>query len=233
MVVVIIQLFSGLFHQRWSHPKQLTWILRATLFVVGLHLIAKIIQNLANNIFFEKEAHMMVLNDFLRDHIAHVTRYLSELNVMVYPGEDKEEEWLETASDDTDIIVLHWFFDKYANKVGQELLSISKSSADGNNSAISGKRAWDGLCTLLVDLGPPMEVAKTSILDRKDHRDYQELMSRYANKATDSVRDVCCETVAPSDSEDIAFFVLRLSKINVESLDMELLVYHFCKVSLS
>lgn len=47
----------------------------------GLTLIAKIIQNLANNIFFGKEAHMMVLNDFLRDHIAHVTRYLSELNV--------------------------------------------------------------------------------------------------------------------------------------------------------
>lgn len=47
----------------------------------GLTLIAKIIQNLANNIFFGKEAHMMALNDFLRDHITHVTRYLSEINV--------------------------------------------------------------------------------------------------------------------------------------------------------
>ena len=51
----------------------------------GLTLIAKIIQNLANNIFFGKEAHMMALNDFLRDHIAHVTRYLSELNVGAVP----------------------------------------------------------------------------------------------------------------------------------------------------
>jgi len=75
-------------------------------------------------------------------------------------------------------------------------------------------------------------------------------MSRYADKATDSVRDVCCETVAPSvrhfrftrflflincsqESEDIAFFVLCLSNINVEALDMELLMYHFLKVSLS
>ncbi|KAE9387926.1 hypothetical protein BT96DRAFT_1004653 [Gymnopus androsaceus JB14] len=109
----------------------------------GLALIAKIIQNLTNNIFFGKEAHMMVLNDFLRDHIAHVTRYLSELNWYT-PGKDDEEEWLGTASDGTDIIVLHRFFDKHADKVGQELLSISKSSADGDNSAISRKRAWDG-----------------------------------------------------------------------------------------
>ena len=49
----------------------------------GLMLIAKIIQNLANNIFFGKEAHMIGLNDFLREHITHVTRYLSELNVRI------------------------------------------------------------------------------------------------------------------------------------------------------
>jgi hypothetical protein len=44
-------------------------------------LIAKIIQNLANNIFFGKEAHLTVLNEYLRENIVTVTRYLSELNV--------------------------------------------------------------------------------------------------------------------------------------------------------
>jgi hypothetical protein len=47
----------------------------------GLMLIAKIIQNLANNIFFGKEAHLTVLNEYLRENIVTVTRYLSELNV--------------------------------------------------------------------------------------------------------------------------------------------------------
>jgi hypothetical protein len=47
----------------------------------GLMIIAKIIQNLANNMFFGKEAHMVVLNEYLRDNIVIVTRYLSELNV--------------------------------------------------------------------------------------------------------------------------------------------------------
>lgn len=47
----------------------------------GCMVIAKIIQNMANNIFFGKEVHMTVLNDFLGEHIADVTRYLSSINV--------------------------------------------------------------------------------------------------------------------------------------------------------
>jgi predicted transcriptional regulator len=47
----------------------------------GLKLITKIIQNLANNIQFGKEAHMTVLNPFLKDNIVTVTKFLSEVNV--------------------------------------------------------------------------------------------------------------------------------------------------------
>lgn len=47
----------------------------------GLKVIAKVVQNLANNIFFAKEAHMVSLNDFLKENITNVTRFLSEVNV--------------------------------------------------------------------------------------------------------------------------------------------------------
>lgn len=47
----------------------------------GLKVIAKIVQNLANNIFFGKEAHMTILNDFLEANIANITRFLSEMHV--------------------------------------------------------------------------------------------------------------------------------------------------------
>ena len=47
----------------------------------GLMVIAKVMQNLANNIFFGKEAHMVCLNEFLTANITNVTRYLSEVNV--------------------------------------------------------------------------------------------------------------------------------------------------------
>jgi len=47
----------------------------------GLMLIGKILQNLANNILFGKEAHMTPLNKFLEDQIVNVNRFLSEINV--------------------------------------------------------------------------------------------------------------------------------------------------------
>ena len=47
----------------------------------GLMTIAKIIQNLANNVFFGKEAYMTPLNDFLQENIVNVTRFLTEINV--------------------------------------------------------------------------------------------------------------------------------------------------------
>lgn len=59
-------------------PKGDTILLRR-----GLMIVAKIIQNLANNIFFGKEAHMVVLNKFLEDNITNVTRYLNDLKVKI------------------------------------------------------------------------------------------------------------------------------------------------------
>lgn len=53
----------------------------------GLMVITKIIQNLANNIFFGKEQHMMCLNKFLEANIVNVTKYLSELNVSTTPSQ--------------------------------------------------------------------------------------------------------------------------------------------------
>lgn len=48
----------------------------------GLLLIAKIIQNLANNVLFgAKEPYMFPLNDFLTQNIYHVTTFLREISV--------------------------------------------------------------------------------------------------------------------------------------------------------
>jgi len=46
-------------------------------------VVAKVIQNLANNMFFGKQVHMAPLNDFLKDNIVVVTRFLSDLNVRI------------------------------------------------------------------------------------------------------------------------------------------------------
>jgi neurofibromin 1 len=54
----------------------------------GLMIVAKIIQNLANNIFFGKEPYYVGLNGFLQENIVNVTRFISEVNVccLLYLG---------------------------------------------------------------------------------------------------------------------------------------------------
>ncbi|VDB87041.1 unnamed protein product [Peniophora sp. CBMAI 1063] len=162
----------------------------------GLMIVAKIIQNLENNIFFGKEAHMASLNDFLHANIIHVTKYLSELSRYVPAPGEEEEAWTGAPHDDTDTIVLHRFFDKHADKVGKELLSVHKAPAEG------GER---GGC-------------------RAQHADFRDLMSRYARRSTASVRDLFVETYTPKT--EAAVFVLFLCKFDVETLDIDLLLYH-------
>lgn len=193
----------------------------------GLMVIAKIIQNLANNLFFGKEKHMVPLNTFLQANIASVTRFLSELNKYQAPTSDEEtDEWLGTTSDDTDIIVLHRYFHKHADKIGKELLSLSKPS-ESDPSAVSGKHAWDELCGLLVELGTPLDIPKLSSASSHDHRDYLDLMTRHAHRSTDSVKGIFLQTDTPLDKS--AVFLFCLSKIDVEALDIELLMFHIFK----
>ncbi|KAF8207849.1 hypothetical protein K438DRAFT_2013261 [Mycena galopus ATCC 62051] len=190
----------------------------------GLMVIAKIIQNLANNLFFGKEKHMVPLNTFLQANIASVTRFLSELNKYQAPtSEEETDEWLGTTSDDTDIIVLHRYFHKHADKIGKELLSLSKPS-DSDPSAVSGKHAWDELCGMLVELGTPLDIPKLSPASSLEHRDYLELINRHQHRNTESVKNIFLETDTPTDKP--AVFLFLLSKIDVEALDIELLMYH-------
>ncbi|KAK0461601.1 uncharacterized protein EV420DRAFT_1526161 [Desarmillaria tabescens] len=190
----------------------------------GLMIIAKIIQNLANNILFGKEPHMMRLNEFLTENVIHVTEFLTMI-LQIPTEQDDKDEWAGAyIYDDTDVIVLHRFFEKHADKIGKELLSISKPSIDGDSTGVAGKRAWDGLCTLLVDLGSPIEVPRLSTQDSDHHREYCELMTRYADKPTTKVRELFTAIRRPGDSQ--ALFALRLARLDVETIDMELLMLH-------
>jgi len=182
----------------------------------GLKVIAKVVQNLANNIFFAKEAHMVVLNDFLKENITNVTRYLSEVNVSdtkhhakafnhvfiqkysAAAAEEQSGEWLGMTADDTDTIVLHRFLDKHADKIGKELLSYVKPSNEENSATIGAKRAWDHLCSLLVELQEAPEVPRFSQYWSSDHRDFISLMNRCSHRSIESVRDIFVPADAPT-----------------------------------
>jgi hypothetical protein len=91
---------------------------------------------------------------------------------------------------------LHRFFSKHADKVGKELLSFMKPSTEGDPSAINGKRAWDALCSALVDLGQPIEVPRLSALSSSEHREYLDLVARYDRADISAVRDIFVEAGA-------------------------------------
>lgn len=103
------------------------------------------------------------------------------------------DQWTGTISDPTDVIVLHRFFHKHADKIGKELLSLTRPSVEGESSAVTGKRAWDGLCALLVDLGPPMEAPRLSSASSDQHREYLDFMERHRNRDTSSVEHLFLE----------------------------------------
>ncbi|KAH7887502.1 hypothetical protein F5I97DRAFT_2056906 [Phlebopus sp. FC_14] len=194
----------------------------------GLMVIAKVMQNLANNIFFAKEAHMTCLNEFLTANITNVTRYLSEVNKYSATAADEETgEWLGTTADDTDTIVLHRFLDKHTDKIGKELLSYVKPANEDESTPIGAKRAWDQLCNVLVELQEAPAVPRLSQLHSSEHREFMDLMNRCAYRSTDAVRDIF--VVATDVPDTPAIFVLRVCRIDVEALDIELLMYYMLK----
>ncbi|KAF8559154.1 hypothetical protein OG21DRAFT_1570167 [Imleria badia] len=196
----------------------------------GLMIIAKVMQNLANNIFFAKEAHMVCLNEFLKANITNVTRFLSEVNKYSATAADEDGgEWLGTTADDTDTIVLHRFLDKHADKIGKELLSYVKPNNEDDSVTMGARRAWDQLCNLLVELQEAPEVPRLSLLQSSEHREFIDLMNRCCHRNIEPVRDIF---VSANVAEDVpAVFVLRVCKIDVEALDIELLMYHILKAS--
>jgi hypothetical protein len=186
----------------------------------SLILITKVIQNLANNILFGKEQHMVVLNEFLQNNILSVSRFLKDiLHFAVspifhtavslswllsqrnrdYSDEDDAEEWLGTACDETDQMILHRFFHHHADKIGKELLSYSGPMVQqqGTESEVSGKQTWDILCAALVEMGAPIEIPRPTRLHSSQHIRYLDFLQRNGVRNMDSVKDIFQETRTP------------------------------------
>lgn len=106
------------------------------------------------------------------------------------------EEWVGLPYDDTDSIVLHRFFDKHADKVGKELLSLSRPS-EADASAVSGKKAWDNLCAALVDLDSSIPTPQPSTLDSRSLEGYIEFMETHMDADTRSVAHLFVDSTPP------------------------------------
>ncbi|RWA09952.1 hypothetical protein EKO27_g5161 [Xylaria grammica] len=122
----------------------------------GLLLIAKVIQNLANNVLFgAKEPYMYPLNDFLTQNIYKVTTFLREISVA---PDDLDTSQCELESFDFgSCVILHRFLNEHWDNIRQRLMSQGRREQIRTPNELSRgfTPAIERLRTLITTLGPP------------------------------------------------------------------------------
>lgn len=206
----------------------------------GLMLITKIIQNLANNVLFGKEPFLIPLNNLLETNIVPLARFLSDvIRYAPPPDEEEVEEWLGMTYDEVDQTVLHRYFSDHVDKIGKELIA-GKPGSSQTNDTVAGKRQWDKLVNVLVELGQPVEVPVLSRSTSEDHLLYKSFMRSQAHRTPDtSIRDMFIEapgaktsSAMPVESrpqlnieETTNVYIFRIAQLNVETVEYQLLLY--------
>ncbi|KAG8749958.1 Ras GTPase activating protein ira2, partial [Ceratobasidium sp. 428] len=205
----------------------------------GLMLITKIIQNLANNVLFGKEPYLIPLNNLLEQNIVPLARFLNEvIHYTPPPEEEVVEEWLGTTYDEVDQTVLHRYFSDHVDKIGKDLLTTGKPNSHVNDT-VAGKRQWDQLVNVLVELGQPVEVPILSRSTAEDHSLFKTFMRSQAHRTPDvSIREMFIEAPGArsgssmssehrtlSGTEESNVYIFRISQLNIETVEFQLLLY--------
>ncbi|CAE6527674.1 unnamed protein product, partial [Rhizoctonia solani] len=206
----------------------------------GLLLTTKIIQNLANNVLFGKEPYLVPLNNLLESNIVPLARFLNEvIHNRPRPEQVEAEEWLGTTYDEVDQMVLHRYFSDHVDKIGKDLLIASRPGSSQANDTVAGKRQWDKLVNVLVELGQPPEIPILSRSTAEDHLLYKPFMRSQAHRADASVRELFIQAPSPRTNPTVPVdhrshssiegpanvYIFRIAQLNVETVEFQLLLY--------
>ena len=119
----------------------------------GLTLVAKIIQNLANNVLFgTKESFMLPLNDFLAENVFKVFSFLREVSAPVSPV-DVDSSGIE-CFDLGACVSLHRFLYEHGDQVRQRLASQERRGELQSPSENDGPASRGAVKTLVKEIGP-------------------------------------------------------------------------------
>ncbi|KAI8975307.1 hypothetical protein BDF20DRAFT_914255 [Mycotypha africana] len=152
------------------------------------HLIAtKVIQNLANNVFFgAKETYMIVLNDFLTNNIYKVTSFLREISYVKNPlmmngviaaadgtssvdsfdtdkqsvSNDYDQAFEARPMEEKDYSCLHTVLFENMERISRELTTRRLRQFSDQDSATMWKRQFDKFSNLMAQLGRPPEISR-------------------------------------------------------------------------
>jgi neurofibromin 1 len=223
----------------------------------GLLIIAKVVQNIANNVLFgSKEVYMVVLNDFVTENMYLVTSYLR--NMTFVDGHDGNSSSSNSSSsdkandkssvpdtgispqmNDTDYRLLHSVLAKSFEKIQHDLATKKLLMFDNQESLTSWNDFMEEFSMVLVHLGPPPEniknLANFGLQQRyiskvKDSRQYTEFMRSFGNCSTNAIaqKNICYAGGSSMAGHCVMYFIFR--RLRVEEVDMELLLYYIFQV---
>ncbi|KAJ2986095.1 hypothetical protein NUW58_g5193 [Xylaria curta] len=203
----------------------------------GLLLIAKVIQNLANNVLFgAKEPYMYPLNDFLSQNIYQVTTFLREISVLPENLDTSRSE-LESF-DFGSCVILHRFLYEHRDIVRQRLMSQERREQIKTPNELSRGRApaLELLPALTTTLGPPSLAItwnrpQISANYLPTYSRFQHFMLRNAFRDTGSLMGsrAIYDGGETKDGLSIIFIILR--HIDRESTDHDSLLFAYLKLA--
>ncbi|KAI1004136.1 Neurofibromin [Podosphaera aphanis] len=198
----------------------------------GLLLIAKVVQNLANNVLFgAKEPYMFPLNDFLTQNIYRVTTFLREISVAPNANEITERS---EPYDFGSCVALHRFLYDHWDHVRQKIvLHGQKVSDDENNKKVP---ILDGLRKLMTNLGPPpMDISwnRPAIFlnSPPSYSRFQHFMLQNAGRNTEPFISSRAIYDGGESKDGLPMICIVLRNIDTETKDYELLIFGYLKIA--
>ncbi|ODA79734.1 hypothetical protein RJ55_05328 [Drechmeria coniospora] len=202
----------------------------------GLLLIAKIIQNLANNALFgSKEPYMFPLNAFLVQNIHLVTGFLREISV---PPEHMEVETNLGLLDFGSCVVLHRFLYDHWDHLRQTLVTTGgKGFVRSPEQPARGAPAMlEPLRNLVTNLGPlPLAISwnrpHISSNIPPIYSRFQNFMLRNAFKGTESFLTSRAVYDGGESKDGLSIVCVILRHIENEIVDYDTLLFCYLKIA--
>ncbi|KAK4165082.1 putative inhibitory regulator protein IRA1/2, partial [Cladorrhinum sp. PSN259] len=202
----------------------------------GLLLIAKVVQNLANNVLFgAKEPYMFPLIDFLTNNIYRVTTFLREISV---PPTDLDTTPGGESFDFGSCVALHRFLYEHWDHVRQRL--VSQERRDFVRSPSESTRiktpVLEPLRNLIMNLGPPPLAVtwnrpQISANTPPSYSRFQDFMLRNAFRSTESFLTARAVYDGGESKDGLSIICIILRNVDAESIDYETLIYCYLKIA--
>ncbi|CAM1509244.1 Fc.00g029830.m01.CDS01 [Cosmosporella sp. VM-42] len=202
----------------------------------GLLLIAKVIQNLANNVLFgAKEPYMFPLNDFLTQNIYRVTTFLREISV---PPNHADNHPSAESFDFGSCVALHRFLYDHWDHVRQTLVTRERREYLRSPGEVPRGRSpvLEPLRNLIANLGPPpLAVSwnrpQVSANSPPLYSRFQNFMLRNAFRSTESFLTARAVYDGGESKDGLSIICVILRHIETEGIDYDTLLYCYLKIA--